>query len=202
MPPGQQHPATDPEVDEELLFEATAHASQLNFLPEPEADLPGYQLSEADRQLDLVYGDHYHDNDGSHLAGNLESHKDRQMQRLWLRTVQISPVWYKVPQGPVGRDFVKLYANEIRGVINGTWNSERPSIFPSLMLFRAQNATTSKDIRALIKQRMQLWKQGRFILLVNSLTDETARRGLRNGKPPTEEQIFCTFNTNVLNGSL
>ena len=111
--PPRHHPTRDPTIDNDLHFETAAQASQLNHPPEHKANLQAYKVTAADQQLDLVYGDHYHDNNGSQLAGDIDPGKDRKMQRLWLRTIQISPTWYKVPQGPVGCEFVKMYANKI-----------------------------------------------------------------------------------------
>ena len=38
---------------------------------EPDADLPGYIVTKADRHLDSGYGDHAHVNDGTHLTGGV-----------------------------------------------------------------------------------------------------------------------------------
>ena len=39
---------------------------------EQEADLDDYVVTEADRRLDKVYGDHPHSSAGKHLSGGIE----------------------------------------------------------------------------------------------------------------------------------
>ena len=56
-------------------------------LAEAAADLPGYAPTEADKLLDLVYGDHAHNNDRTHLSGGIAG--DRMWQERWRRMVQI-----------------------------------------------------------------------------------------------------------------
>jgi hypothetical protein len=36
-------------------------------------DLPGYKISEADKKVMDVYGDYIHQNNGSHLDGNIQN---------------------------------------------------------------------------------------------------------------------------------
>ena len=43
--------------------------------PDEGADLPGYELTAADRRLDSVYGDHIHSNDGTHLNDGIADDK-------------------------------------------------------------------------------------------------------------------------------
>jgi hypothetical protein len=48
---------------------------------EHKGDLPGNKLSDADRMLDTVYGDHVHQNAGQHLNGGVED--DQKWQDYW-----------------------------------------------------------------------------------------------------------------------
>ena len=52
----------------------------LAVVPDVGLDLPGYALKEADCRLGEVYGDHIHDNDGTHL--DWEIALDREWQAL------------------------------------------------------------------------------------------------------------------------
>ena len=70
--------------DEEGTVKHNKNAPQIIglFPTEPAADWPSYTLSEADKLLDSVYGDHYHDdNPGTHLCGAV-SHSESRIQDL------------------------------------------------------------------------------------------------------------------------
>ena len=57
------------------------------FTPDIGADLPTYVPTEADNLLRNAYGDHVHDNDGTHLSADIVD--DPLWQHLWLRIVQL-----------------------------------------------------------------------------------------------------------------
>ncbi|KAI2507266.1 hypothetical protein MHU86_7102 [Fragilaria crotonensis] len=65
--------------------------------PDAGADLPGYFVTAADRLLDSAYGDHVHDNDGTHLHGDFSD--DALWQRRWRRMAQIATTRYQAPAG-------------------------------------------------------------------------------------------------------
>ena len=64
---------TDVAIDEPSPFDrATAITpTQHRWITWQGADLSDYPLTEADRRLDSVYGDHCHLNDGTHLDGGI-----------------------------------------------------------------------------------------------------------------------------------
>jgi len=171
------------------------------FPPEPDADRPSYQLTEADRLLNEVYGDHYHNNPGTHLDGGIGYSVDRKWQRYWKRVVQISPRWYLAPQGRIGKRFVLMYTAELKGVRDRKWNSERPSIFPALILYKSSTIKASKDIRSTLTMRMNLWEQGRVLDLIQDLEAEAAMRG-DFVRERTDEQAHRAYNSTVLSGKL
>jgi hypothetical protein len=47
------------------------HMSHLSYVT-PAGDLPGVTISEAELKLMKVYGDHIHQNDGTHLDGGMK----------------------------------------------------------------------------------------------------------------------------------
>ena len=65
---------TRPADDEQSRRRSTPSHRQAS-LAEAAADLPGYVPTEADRLLDMVYRDHAHDNDGTHLSGGIAGDK-------------------------------------------------------------------------------------------------------------------------------
>jgi hypothetical protein len=119
------------------------------------ADLPGYELTPGDRQLDAIYGDHCRSNPGDHLDGGVPG--DSLWQSHWRRVVQISPSLYSVPNGAVARRFFTLLVNEWRTAREDrTSNSEKPLVFPVVILHKTLAVRRAKDIRALITQRLDL----------------------------------------------
>ena len=115
--------------------------------PDVHANLPHYAPTPADLLLDSVFGDHSHDNDGTHLTGAILD--DNVWQTRWLRMVQIAPTWYNAPPGKIGRRFITLFTpQELRGVCTSRlWNSERPLVFVATILQTTPGVRRSKDIR-------------------------------------------------------
>ena len=119
----------------------------------------------------------------------------------WKRVVQIKPIWYKNPQGKVGRLFIRKLAQIFKGTRERKWNSERLIIFPAVILYKSAGVTASKDIRAKIKSRLKLWDEGRYNVLLEDLEVETRlRREPRREK--TADEKDRDFNTRVLSGHL
>jgi hypothetical protein len=121
------------------------------FPPEDLADLDHYVETDADALLNHLYGDHPHSNDGTHLEGGVGAASDALWQSHWRRVVQRRPLWYKPPQGRVGRLFIRTLTSILKGVRSRLWNSERVIVFPALVLYKAHGVTAAKDIRARIE---------------------------------------------------
>merc|ERR1711884_89602 len=126
------------------------------FPGEDGADLQGYELTEADRLLDSVYGNHAHANNGTHLNGGILD--DRKWQKRWKKVVQVSSHWFKVPQGRTEQRFLSLLTEEVKGVRERKWNSERPLVFVVVVLQTDSGVKRLKDIRAKIEGQMDLWE--------------------------------------------
>jgi hypothetical protein len=78
-------------------------------------DLPGAIVSDADRMLvDKVYGDHVHQNPGTHLNGGIED--DAMWQRYHRRLIVYPSQRYDAPNGPVGRRLVETMTSLLEGV--------------------------------------------------------------------------------------
>ena len=155
-------------------------------------------LTYGELKLKEVYGDHIHQNDGTHLDGGIRD--DGIWQERWRKIVGLPPQRYNVPNGAVGRLFVKELASELGGVTARRWNGERFIIFQSVILQRSGEVKKARDIRARIQWRLKEWKAGKYDMLVQDtvwtsigLMDDT-RRG------QTEAQIGKTFTRMVLQG--
>ena len=110
---------------------------------ETNADLPGYFRSRADIKLNRMFGDHPHDNNGTHLDGNIPD--DCLWQRWWKWSSKLSTT--NVLQGHVGRRFMNTLANEFRGILDRTWNSERPLSYARLILQTTGSSTLAPSLR-------------------------------------------------------
>jgi hypothetical protein len=161
------------------------------------ADLPGFTPVQADHLLDALYGDHPHQNDGSHLRGGVAD--DAIWQRRWRRMVDLSPTHYSAPKGTVGRRFVATLAKEFRGVTSRDWNSERPLVFVSVILQTTPGVKRARDIRKRLTHRMDLWDQGKFTALVDDTEAEVLGRHGTHAEPDAEA-VARSFNEKVLSG--
>ena len=141
------------------------------------ADLPGYVVTQADRLLDGVYGDHVHDNDGTHLSGGIVA--DKAWQERWKRMVQLNQRHYSVPQGRVGQRFITALTAEFQGVRERRWNGERVVVFVVTVLRRTPTVTRARDIRSRLTLRLKLWADGCYSALVDD-TESEARGGTAN----------------------
>ena len=168
--------------------------------PDDGADLPTYTRTESDTLLDSVYGDHAHSNDGRHLDGGVED--DEQWQQRWIRVAQHTPNRYTVPRGKVGRRFLIILTEELRGVRDRKWNAERPLTFLATVLERGDDVSRARDIRSRLTQRMNLWETGHHVPLI----DDT--EGIMEGKGPSitrekdPDREARAFNAKVLSGRL
>jgi hypothetical protein len=79
-----------------------------------DGNVPGSSLSDADQKMDKVYGDHVHQNPGTHLSGGIAN--DAPWQERWLQLVSFPSHAYKVPSGAVGKRFVEKVAEELKGI--------------------------------------------------------------------------------------
>ncbi len=77
-------------------------------------DLPDIELSDADRMMDKVYGDHVHQNPGTHLSGDIPD--DEMWQDYWQRLIVFPSHTYDAPSAAVARRFIELLAELLSGI--------------------------------------------------------------------------------------
>ena len=184
-------PAATPNVDN---TQADASLST-----EPGADLPGSEITAADRLLDGVFGDHPHQNSGCHLNGGIND--DAVWQRRWKRVAQLPTSLYAAPKGKVGRRFVSTLAAEFRGVRDRQWNSERPLIFAAVILQKTTGVQSASSIRQRLTQRMDLWQQGDFAALIDDVEAEILGK-VGSPRIPNDDALARSYNAKVLSGRL
>ena len=73
---------------------------------------------------------------------------------------------YDAPSGKVGRRFVRTLGEEMKGVRDRRWKSERFIVFQTVILQRARHVTASQAIRRRIEKRMDTWGEGKHAMLV------------------------------------
>ena len=77
-----------------------------------EGDLEGVIPTAADIQLREVYGDHIHQNDGSHLDGGISS--DQYWQEKWKEMITLPSRRVILPSGVFGRRFLDILISELK----------------------------------------------------------------------------------------
>ena len=87
-------------------------------------------------------------------------------QQRWRRLAVQLASWYYTPSGAVGHRFTKILAVELQGVLNRRWNSVRPIFFVYINLKKTLVFHRAREIRAIVKMRLNLWKKGIHEVLV------------------------------------
>ena len=137
-------------------------------------NLPSATISEADRMMDKVYGDHVHQNDGTHLDSGIADYLIWQDYHKCL--VVYPQKQYDAPKGAVGCHFISMLMELLRGIKERKWNSERVVVFQMVILQCTSNVKKAKDIKNCLTWRMDAWKEGKFAMLV-----QTAERDMQQG---------------------
>jgi hypothetical protein len=165
-----------------------------------DSDLPGSFLSKADQMMNTVYGDHVHQNPGTHLTGGIAD--DAIWQEHWLQLVSFPSHAYGLPSGAVGKRFVERAAEELKGVKSRKWNSEKFIVFQLVVLQQSRDVKRSRDVRRQISRRLDAWEKGQFTMLVeDTLRSMEAHLSHKQGTT-TPEQRTKTFHQKVLHGNL
>ena len=181
--------------------EASDEESVATICMEADADLPDAVLVEADRLLDAVYGDHPHQNDGTHLTGGVAF--DKLWQGHFNRLAVLPQSHYSLPNGKVGKRFIRILSEEFAGIEAREWNSERPLVYVMVILQKDDGVRRAKDIRARLLQRMNLWEEGEWALLVDDTADTMERRGGRGSRVErSEAEKARAFHAKVVSGRL
>ena len=62
------------------------------------------------------------------------------------------------------------------GVLNRSWNSEKPLVFAHVVLTKTLGIRWAREIRSRITRRMDLWERGQYAGLVRDAEAEGAAR--------------------------
>ena len=76
---------------------------------------------------------------------------------------------YDVPSGRVGHLFVQAVVDELKGVVQRSWNSERFVVFQAVILQRSPDVKKARDIRRRIEIHLRHWREKKFTMLVQEI---------------------------------
>ena len=163
-------------------------------------DLPGYIVSPENRKLDEVYGDHIHENIGTHLTGGIST--DKQWQRYLKRLLPLPPSHYHVPRGELSTQFITTLAELFNQIVDRKCNADKLIVFQMVILQRAPNVKRSADVKKRLRRRLQKWNDGLF----QELVEDTARTMQANlsrkqGSTSPEERARI-FDSRIKRGDL
>ena len=90
------------------------------------------------------------------------------------------------------------------GVLNRSWNSERPLVFTHVVLTKTLGIRRDREIRARITRCMEIWERGQYAGLVGDAEAEGAAREGRSVFSGEEEDnaLARSFHKTVLSGKL
>ena len=121
----------------------------------------------------------------------------------WKRLVSVcSGSVYDLPGGNVGREFVGMLADEVKMVSSKIAGSERLIVFCRVVLQRNRMIKKGCDIRLLVKRRLEAWRSGNFIGLVDEAVRCARSLGSRSGAELTHEHVVKVFTRLMMKGEL
>ena len=84
-------------------------------------------------------------------------------------------------------------AEELRGIRDRRWNSERFIVFKTVTLQRARHVTASRYIRWRIERRLDEWEAGRYEMLVEDTLRSSTQYLTAVRREETAEHRAKTF---------
>jgi hypothetical protein len=157
-------------------------------------------LSVADIFLDTVYGDHVHQNPGSHSNGSVPD--DAKWQDYWGQLVVFPSQTYDAPKGAVGTRFIEELAELILGILDRRINAEQFIVFQMVMLQRSREVTGASAIRRRITRWLDAWKERKFDMLVQSTVRDMESYLSSKQRGVTKEQRAKIFHGKMLQGNV
>ena len=152
------------------------------------------------RKIQSVYGDRVRQSGGTHLDGGIRD--DAIWQAHWKEIVGLPPQRYDVPSGKIGRLFIQALTQELTGVVERSWNSERFLVFPAVILQRSPTVKRARDIQSRIENRLEAWAQNKFDMLVQDTSRTSISLISTTRRSMTDEHISKTYTRLVLQGKL
>ena len=150
--------------------------------------------------MDSIYGDHVHNNPGSHLSAGIPD--DSLWQHYYRSLVTYNASCYHLPSNSIGKDFISVLTGLCNGIRTRQHNSEKFLVFPLVVLQRSLSITKSPDIKKRIAHRLALWKAGKYQLLVQETPKDLQNLQRIHRGNTTQAQRLQTYNRLLLQGEL
>ena len=180
---------------------STQHFPVPPTAPHPDiSDKPGYTPTAIDDKFDLVYGDHIHQNDGTHIHGDIPD--DSLWQSYYNHLVSYPCTHFPLPRGLLGERFINTAASLLEGMVNNTNNSEQFLVFIMVILQRTPTIHGTRAIKTHLTQRLDAWDRQEYQMLVTE-TERSMKHFLSTRRRyTTPAQRNKRFNTLVQQGEL
>ena len=164
------------------------------------ADLPDYTVTDIDRMMDKVFGDHVHQNDGTHLTGGIAD--DVTWQARFNTLIVLHNQQYDLPRGKVGHAFIDELLTIIEGVLDRKWNFERAMVFIMAILQRTSSVKKAKDVKERLESRIQAWKEGKYDMLVQTAERDMKAKMASSRGNMTDAKIHKIFDDMMKRGKV
>ena len=104
----------------------------------------------------------------------------------------------------MGRSFTAILAAEWLGVLDRSWNSERPLVFVHIVLTKMLGVRRAREIRSRITRRVDTWERGLHVNLVGNAEAEGVAQEVRAAFSGKEEDkaVARRYHDTVLSGKL
>jgi hypothetical protein len=114
-------------------------------------NFPDYTITDADRKLDEVYGNHIYQKLGEYLDGGVAN--DLMWEDYWECLVVYPSKTFTIPTGAVGRWFIKEMPQQPEDIIKQKCNSEKFIVlYQMVILQRVSGINCFSDIKRTIEQ--------------------------------------------------
>ena len=121
---------------------------------EEEEDITSFAMSRAHHMLVEVYGDHLHQNYGTHMDSVIVENDI--CQHNWIRMAAKSSRWYAMTPGTARRHFTDLLEAYSQGFLDYIWNYDTPIVFTHVVLIKIMGIRSDRRILNLIRWRIHL----------------------------------------------
>ncbi len=169
--------------------------------PEPDADLPGFVDTESHQTIRQVFGDHIHDNDGTHLTGGLPEEVDKKWQDWYKSLIATPSRAYTLRRNGTSKRFLSILTEELQNVRkHRTANFERVLVFIMVILESTPHIKRQKDINRRLNDRLDLWLSGNQHALYHDTVLEKAKRDKPSKRAFTLEERARRFDAMLKSG--
>ena len=160
-----------------------------------DGDLEDYETTEMDIKIAEVFDGNYNrNNDGIHLHGDIKD--DDEWQKRYRSLVELPLQLYDLPNGSIGKSFIRILSDELDGVRDRKLNMERPLCYIASILQKSENIKGASIIKKRIQNRIDAWNDEKFSALSSSaVKDAEAMMGRKQENLDAKERakVFSTM---------